>query len=59
VESPVLTRVQNSTYHLDHFSGGLPDRIGVGRNRVFGKGKRVENGHVVAPCDVSTRLLYG
>jgi len=27
VESPVLTRVQNSTYHLDHFSGGLPNNL--------------------------------
>jgi len=27
VESPVLNRVQNSTYHLDHFSGGLPDLV--------------------------------
>jgi hypothetical protein len=24
VESHMLTRVQNSTHHLDHFSGGLP-----------------------------------
>ena len=35
MESPVFIRVQNSTYHLDYFSGGLPWEIWCDPEKVF------------------------
>ena len=56
MESPVLARVQNSTYHLDHFSGGLPAYLGPEFNDAEIESELSACGAVFAKLDESDMI---